>query len=104
MQIVQLVAAFAMLVILGSAWRHSRVRAQRRWKAAIETFARLQLNRDTPRRILRNFQDWGSSCQQEKLLTGGETAGPRTPTRLSRAAMPTWSAALIAIRRTAIWN
>jgi hypothetical protein len=54
MQIVQLVAAFAMLVILGSAWRRSRVRAQRRWKAALETFAQLQLNRDTPRRILRN--------------------------------------------------
>jgi hypothetical protein len=54
MQIVPLVGAvLAVVVILGGIWRHFRVRALRRWKAAIETFVRLQLDHETGRQVLR---------------------------------------------------
>jgi hypothetical protein len=50
MHIEPLVQAFAALAILGGVWWRSRLRARRRWQAALDTFAKLQVTRETPRR------------------------------------------------------
>jgi hypothetical protein len=47
MAIVPLIGVSIAVAIVGAVWRRSRVRAKRRWKAALERFAELQMDHET---------------------------------------------------------
>jgi hypothetical protein len=46
LQALQVTAVFVVLALLGSFLRRSQLRARRRWKNALDAFARLQIDRD----------------------------------------------------------
>ena len=41
------------LAVVGGFWRRSRIRARRRWRAALDAFARLQIDREKATKALR---------------------------------------------------
>jgi hypothetical protein len=44
------------VAILGAVWGQARIRARRRWKLAIDTFARLQMSHESPTQFSRSAQ------------------------------------------------
>jgi hypothetical protein len=74
MSIGSLVSFGIALVVVGAVWGQARFRARRRWKAAIDTFARLQMNHEPRPPLLRSGQvssaEPGFRSRERQTVTG----------------------------------
>ncbi len=62
------------IAVVGALWGSSRLRARRRWKSAIDSFADLQMIHEPPARFLYESQaslsDSGFRSRERQTITG----------------------------------